>query len=222
MSQRARRRCRASDSMMPRVSSAAAWLMSTRNTAAPWRASNVAVALPLPQPGPTEPAPVTIATFPAMLSIGAFPSLVAGSVYRACGQGELARTASAWWLWATAGEGPGSARLVGVRGFEPPAPASRTEILHAVIRSDLGKATRSAAHPHARDRQCLALMPDPVCSHTVLTRRAAEHPARSSRRFPARPSSDHASPGGSPRIPGWCQRSEPAAARCPPSPPVRP
>ena len=40
---------------------------------APWRASRIAVALPLPQillpAGPTDPAPVTIATFPAMLSI---------------------------------------------------------------------------------------------------------------------------------------------------------
>src|ERR1700722_19809003 len=42
--------------------------MSTRNTSAPCLASSVAVARPLPQPGPTDPAPVTIATFPFMLS----------------------------------------------------------------------------------------------------------------------------------------------------------
>ena len=48
--------------------------MSTRNTDAPWRASNVAVALPLPQPGPIDPAPVTIATLSFMLSMLLSPS----------------------------------------------------------------------------------------------------------------------------------------------------
>src|SRR5213595_2612317 len=46
------------------VSSAAAPLRSTQNTCAPSRAKVVAVALPLPQPGPIEPAPTTMATFP--------------------------------------------------------------------------------------------------------------------------------------------------------------
>jgi hypothetical protein len=43
------------------VSSAAAVLRSTQNTCAPSRANVTAVALPLPQPGPIEPAPTTIA-----------------------------------------------------------------------------------------------------------------------------------------------------------------
>src|SRR3954463_14220932 len=46
------------------VSSAAAALRSTQNTCAPSRANVTAVALPLPQPGPIEPAPTTIAVFP--------------------------------------------------------------------------------------------------------------------------------------------------------------
>ncbi len=37
-------------------------LMSTVNTCAPSRAKSTAVALPLPHPGPEEPAPVTMAT----------------------------------------------------------------------------------------------------------------------------------------------------------------
>src|ERR1700722_19169326 len=55
-------------SMMEIVSLTAAPLMSTRNTSAPCRANSVAVARPLPHPGPTDPAPVTIATFAFMLS----------------------------------------------------------------------------------------------------------------------------------------------------------
>ena len=42
---------------------AAAALRSTQNTCAPSRAKVTAVALPLPQPGPIEPAPTTIADF---------------------------------------------------------------------------------------------------------------------------------------------------------------
>src|SRR5438093_10171234 len=53
-----------SDLMMLTVSSAAAALRSTQNTCAPSRAKVTAVALPLPQPGPTEPAPTTIAVLP--------------------------------------------------------------------------------------------------------------------------------------------------------------
>src|SRR5205085_12510076 len=48
--------------MMLAVSSAALRLTSTQNTFAPSRANVTAVALPLPQPGPIEPAPTTIAT----------------------------------------------------------------------------------------------------------------------------------------------------------------
>src|SRR5262245_903763 len=55
--------------MMPTVSSAAAGLRSTQNTCAPSRAKVTAVALPLPQPGPMEPAPTTIATLPLSRSI---------------------------------------------------------------------------------------------------------------------------------------------------------
>ena len=55
----------------PTVSSAAARLRSTQNTLAPSRANVTAVHLPLPQPGPLEPAPTTIAT----LSFKPVPSL---------------------------------------------------------------------------------------------------------------------------------------------------
>src|SRR5271165_3388968 len=51
------------------VSSAADALRSTQNTEAPSRAKVTAVALPLPQPGPIEPAPTTIATLPLSRSI---------------------------------------------------------------------------------------------------------------------------------------------------------
>src|SRR5436190_1287996 len=53
-----------SDLMMLTVSSAAAPLRSTQNTCAPSRAKVTAVALPLPQPGPIDPAPTTIAALP--------------------------------------------------------------------------------------------------------------------------------------------------------------
>ena len=46
----------------PTVSSAAARFRSTHSTLAPSRAKVTAVHLPLPQPGPLEPAPTTIAT----------------------------------------------------------------------------------------------------------------------------------------------------------------
>src|ERR1051326_3218126 len=48
--------------MMAAVSSAAARFTSAQNTLAPSRAKVTAVALPLPQPGPIEPAPATSAT----------------------------------------------------------------------------------------------------------------------------------------------------------------
>ena len=47
------------------VSAARSSVMSTSRTFAPSRANSVAVARPLPTPGPLEPAPVTIATFPS-------------------------------------------------------------------------------------------------------------------------------------------------------------
>src|SRR5713226_10299706 len=59
--------------MMPAVSSAAAGLISTQSTLAPSRAKVTAVALPLPQPGPIDPAPTTIATLP--LSRSGMPCL---------------------------------------------------------------------------------------------------------------------------------------------------
>src|ERR1700748_2686639 len=55
--------------MILTVSSAAAPLRSTQNTCAPSRANVTAVALPLPQPGPIEPAPTTIATLPLRRSM---------------------------------------------------------------------------------------------------------------------------------------------------------
>jgi hypothetical protein len=50
--------------MMSAVSPAAAPLRSTQNTCAPSRAKVTAVALPLPQPGPIEPAPTISAVLP--------------------------------------------------------------------------------------------------------------------------------------------------------------
>src|SRR6266849_26765 len=58
-----------SDAMILTVSSAAAALRSTQNTCAPSRANVTAVAFPLPQPGPIEPAPTTSAVFPLSRSI---------------------------------------------------------------------------------------------------------------------------------------------------------
>src|SRR5512138_3057022 len=53
-----------SDLMMLTVSSAEAPLRSTQSTCAPSRAKVTAVALPLPQPGPIDPAPTTTAVLP--------------------------------------------------------------------------------------------------------------------------------------------------------------
>src|SRR5437764_14304770 len=55
--------------MRSAVSWAAATLTSAQNTRAPSRAKVTAVALPLPQPGPIEPAPTTIAVLPLSRSI---------------------------------------------------------------------------------------------------------------------------------------------------------
>src|SRR6185503_6460440 len=49
------------------VSLSACSLRSTANTLAPSSTKRTVVARPLPQPGPTEPAPVTIATLPCSL-----------------------------------------------------------------------------------------------------------------------------------------------------------
>src|SRR5262249_25839024 len=62
--------------MMLTVSSAAAPLRSTQNTCAPSRAKVTAVALPLPQPGPIEPAPTTIAVLPLSRFIAFSPLLL--------------------------------------------------------------------------------------------------------------------------------------------------
>src|SRR4030081_2148136 len=58
-----------SEVMMSTVSCAALPWRSTQNTCAPSRAKVTAVALPLPQPGPIEPAPTTIAVLPLSRSI---------------------------------------------------------------------------------------------------------------------------------------------------------
>src|SRR5438046_785081 len=55
--------------MISTVSPAAAALRSTQSTCAPSRAKVTAVALPLPQPGPIDPAPTTIAVLPLSRSI---------------------------------------------------------------------------------------------------------------------------------------------------------
>src|SRR5438046_301305 len=62
--------------MMFTVSSAAAPLRSTQNTCAPSRAKVTAVALPLPQPGPIEPAPTTTAVLPLSRFITFSPLLL--------------------------------------------------------------------------------------------------------------------------------------------------
>src|SRR6516165_1123965 len=74
------------------VSSAAVALRSMQNTCAPSRANVTAVALPLPQPGPIEPAPTTIATLPLsrciMASFGSFifsPILFGDGNHEGCG-----------------------------------------------------------------------------------------------------------------------------------------
>src|SRR5437764_14947041 len=59
--------------MIEAVSSAAAPFRSTQSTCAPSRANVTAVALPLPQPGPIEPAPTTIAVLPLSRSIDFSP-----------------------------------------------------------------------------------------------------------------------------------------------------
>src|SRR5918912_4397981 len=69
--------------MMLTVSSAAAPLRSTQNTCAPSRAKVTAVALPLPQPGPTDPAPTTIAVLPLSRSIDFFSLWVVVALQRA-------------------------------------------------------------------------------------------------------------------------------------------
>src|ERR1700722_4402028 len=69
-----------SEAMISTVSVAAAALRSAQNTCAPSRAKVTAVAFPLPQPGPIEPAPTTIAVLPLRRSthISRFFSKLAG------------------------------------------------------------------------------------------------------------------------------------------------
>src|SRR5262245_60860797 len=65
--------------------------LSTANTLAPSCANSTAVARPLPQPGPTQPAPVTMATLsarrPGMASCPCHPD---GTDYLGCNPGRLA------------------------------------------------------------------------------------------------------------------------------------
>ena len=60
------------------VSPAAAASMSTASTRAPSRANSTAAALPLPHPGPTDPAPTTMATRSCSL-----PLMVRSAIARA-------------------------------------------------------------------------------------------------------------------------------------------
>src|SRR5262245_2309953 len=55
--------------MAATVSSARSFTWSTQRTRAPSRANRMAVALPLPRPGPREPAPATMATLPFKRSL---------------------------------------------------------------------------------------------------------------------------------------------------------
>src|SRR5215470_4182590 len=58
------------------VSVIASGVLSAANTFAPSCAKITAMARPLPQPGPTHPAPLTIATFPCSLPAMSFPGLL--------------------------------------------------------------------------------------------------------------------------------------------------
>src|SRR5438876_4451157 len=58
-----------SSRMIPTVSSARSLSWSTHRTRAPSRAKRMAAALPLPRPGPRDPAPVTIAILPVSRSL---------------------------------------------------------------------------------------------------------------------------------------------------------
>src|SRR5258708_32670712 len=74
-----------SEVMILTVSSAAAALRSTQNTCAPSRANVTAVALPLPPPGPVEPAATTIAVLSLRRCIDFSPfydSVIPASVTR--------------------------------------------------------------------------------------------------------------------------------------------
>src|SRR6266508_6063333 len=62
-----------SDRITSTVSWARAAATSTQSTRAPSRANRMAAALPLPIPGPREPAPVMMAVLPASLSLMAAP-----------------------------------------------------------------------------------------------------------------------------------------------------
>ena len=53
--------------IIPRVSSARSATESASKTLAPSRANRTEVALPLPMPGPLDPAPATIAALPSSL-----------------------------------------------------------------------------------------------------------------------------------------------------------
>src|ERR1700676_3508260 len=77
--------------MISTVSLAAVLLRSTQNTCAPSRANVTAVALPLPQPGPIEPAPTTIAVLPLSRCIDFLPDLLV-----------IVRTPASSWHWRRA------------------------------------------------------------------------------------------------------------------------
>src|SRR3954447_26885573 len=101
-----------SDRMMAAVSSAAAPLRSTQSTCAPSRANVTAVALPLPQPGPIEPAPTTIAVLPLSrgIEISCYELVGDSTNCRHSGMRLLAQARnpySRWWLWI-----PGSLALL--------------------------------------------------------------------------------------------------------------
>src|SRR3954469_23582709 len=90
--------------MISTVSCAALPLRSTQNTCAPSRANVTAVALPLPQPGPIEPAPTTIAALPLSrgIEISCYELVGDSTNCRHSGMRLLAQARnpySRWWLW---------------------------------------------------------------------------------------------------------------------------
>src|SRR4051812_27217636 len=120
-----------SPEMILTFSPAAAPLRSTQNTCAPSRANVTAVALPLPQPGPIEPAPTTIAVLPLSrgIEISCYELVGDSTNCRHSGMRLLAQARnpySRWWLWI-----PGS------RSARPGMTASRITSAHCRnIRAD--------------------------------------------------------------------------------------
>src|SRR6516165_3346699 len=148
----------------PTVSSAAARLRSTQNTLAPSRANVTAVHLPLPQPGPLEPAPTTIATLSFNLPvISSAPQPCACVPPRSCLQNasslDLSMASMKCWQQRIPEEFNASSSLrVGTRCYSPRRPGGACR--HLAQQADQGgdplparRADRHfGAHRHGKGR----------------------------------------------------------------------